>query len=991
MLLVNKKISIFLFLIIFSFLFPNIYSSENIVYVLPIRVKIDGFNELLLISIKYNNKIFRFDVSNGDIIEINFTHGSYVYHQYFEITVNKKAYISVYPRETIRKIMMDRGYYRVSFVSRVIGCNSYQGFLNNKSSFTVLLPMIKINEKITSSGKIIYLDAVNIMLKPARIISVKPFSLKLDSPYKLTVIDRNWIQFSDRNDYLILPYDEAFKISYLLSSSYVSFSRRIDDIHLVISIEAEKIDNLDIGREILYKLTNTLLSELDQYMSILKNIGIGSSIFDKKYSYANILFKQALESYQNGNLDGVRYFLSRGLDQYTFIRQDIRRMFLGSYIYFPIILVSLIVFSTFVSRLFFEKYFKFGFLATLLIILIILLIVSTETHIFLFFGLVSFFEDNLRTLLPYELQRSSLTSITLVIVFLVSLVISGLFAYFIVSSEKIHFSLLLLKRRKIHFFLVLITIMVVASGLSIHGSSMYGIITEKLIIDEHSKAPNFLYLYKRSLYRIKISTRTSYKVFEKSHLQYFNQYDIQLLKMLLNESNTSIIIHAFTFLKINDRNVFLLFTDPRYLANFGIGSFCNETVIISKDLAQLMKIYEGEYINVGKHRLKILKILDSPITDYDLRIITSDVVSNKSSNYFAILPSKYVKEFNNVYVDKILFFNVSEHILSKIMEIRLGLSYISKVTLSKEKTLIMGYDYPIIKGENKVIILERFDDLGIIFISDWYSQLIVLTIGFLIISSNALASVYERRRDLKILTCTGASPLDLFINIISEGIGIGIIGGLGGFVLGRIMNMMYTSLVGNKSLYPSIELSYLAYSLVIALLSSIIGYLIPARKGILEVVPSKLLKRSSGKIAKVSKNELLLDNFMRISIHEMKVIKRFLHEVFPYKLEIGGGNWGFFVKKIEKRNIDETISFEYYGSFKGLYVSNLVELSIRVLLEKEKDKINPKITIYSKKLGSIPKGELNRLVIYTRDALMQYIDYKKQFYDKNRKEKQENI
>ena len=99
----------------------------------------------------------------------------------------------------------------------------------------------------------------------------------------------------------------------------------------------------------------------------------------------------------------------------------------------------------------------------------------------------------------------------------------------------------------------------------------------------------------------------------------------------------------------------------------------------------------------------------------------------------------------------------------------------------------------------------------------------------------------------------------------------------------------------------------------------------------------------------------------------------------------------FFIKKIEKRNIDETISFEYYGSFKGLYVSNLVELSIRVLLEKEKDKINPKITIYSKKLGSIPKGELNRLVIYIRDALMQYIDYKKQFYDKNREEKQKNI
>ena len=77
MLLVNKKISIFLFLIIFSFLFPNIYSSENIVYVLPIRVKIDGFNEPLLISIKYNNKIFRFDVSNGDIIEINTQTGQY--------------------------------------------------------------------------------------------------------------------------------------------------------------------------------------------------------------------------------------------------------------------------------------------------------------------------------------------------------------------------------------------------------------------------------------------------------------------------------------------------------------------------------------------------------------------------------------------------------------------------------------------------------------------------------------------------------------------------------------------------------------------------------------------------------------------------------------------------------------------------------------------------------------------------------------------------
>ncbi len=440
-------------------------------------------------------------------------------------------------------------------------------------------------------------------------------------------------------------------------------------------------------------------------------------------------------------------------------------------------------------------------------------------------------------------------------------------------------------------------------------------------------------------------------------------------------------MHIFSPIKIDNRDVFILFYDPIFIKMIGLDEFSNKDVIISRELAELLNVTKGSYLKVGNKTLRIIYIVNKSLIDLDGNPISYDLVSRRYSSLYGILPLEMINAFEKIYINKILFYNVSDIDLLKLKEIRLDISYLNKYSLSKEKTHIVGYDYPIVIGDDN-LTLEVFNDIGEVFVADWYSQIILLFLGFLIISSNALASIYERKNDLTILTCIGASPMDLFINIISEGIGLGIMGGLGGFILGRLLNVLYTMYSGIEYLYPSIELSYLTYGLIIALFSSIIGYLIPARKGIIEVVPSKLLKRSQGKVAYVSKNELILDNFMRISLYEEKIIERYLKEIFPSKLEVSAGNWGFFVENIEYKEIEGSKVYLFNGNFKGLYVSNLVALTIKIILERYDGKINPKIMFWSKKLRSVPKGELYRLVIYTRDALMEYIDYKKHFLTK---------
>jgi hypothetical protein len=133
-------------------------------------------------------------------------------------------------------------------------------------------------------------------------------------------------------------------------------------------------------------------------------------------------------------------------------------------------------------------------------------------------------------------------------------------------------------------------------------------------------------------------------------------------------------------------------------------------------------------------------------------------------------------------------------------------------------------------------------------LGSWQSQLVLMSIGALIVLSVILNSTYERRREAVIMSSLGASPRFITYSFVAEGLMLGVIGACIGYFLGYV----WAYWIGVSSPEIAAEL-YTMTPLILVLLTSMIitavGSAFPAREAILRVVPSKaMLSREIGSV-----------------------------------------------------------------------------------------------------------------------------------------------
>jgi hypothetical protein len=124
----------------------------------------------------------------------------------------------------------------------------------------------------------------------------------------------------------------------------------------------------------------------------------------------------------------------------------------------------------------------------------------------------------------------------------------------------------------------------------------------------------------------------------------------------------------------------------------------------------------------------------------------------------------------------------------------------------------------------------------------WPAQLILMSIGSLIILGVVLNSTYERRREATIMSSLGASPRFITYSFVAEGLMLGIMGAFIGYFLGYA----WAHWIGVSS--PEIasdlySLTPLILVLIVSLLVTGVGSYFPARGAILKIVPSKVMLR----------------------------------------------------------------------------------------------------------------------------------------------------
>lgn len=122
---------------------------------------------------------------------------------------------------------------------------------------------------------------------------------------------------------------------------------------------------------------------------------------------------------------------------------------------------------------------------------------------------------------------------------------------------------------------------------------------------------------------------------------------------------------------------------------------------------------------------------------------------------------------------------------------------------------------------------------------------IVLFLSATVIAISLLGSMYERGREYSTVSSLGASPAYVSALVLIEGLSYGILGGVAGFVLGQFLQSFAPARA--VAVKPS-PLSPTLTSVLVALLPSLIGSILPAREAALRVVPSRLMLRKSAEV-----------------------------------------------------------------------------------------------------------------------------------------------
>jgi len=161
----------------------------------------------------------------------------------------------------------------------------------------------------------------------------------------------------------------------------------------------------------------------------------------------------------------------------------------------------------------------------------------------------------------------------------------------------------------------------------------------------------------------------------------------------------------------------------------------------------------------------------------------------------------------------------------------------------------------VVKSYNKDVYVSKDGRVIRYFIGKYYEAkgglelLFPLAMTGLNVGAVMLNAVYERRREMKILTVIGSNPAHLAMLFISEAVILGMVGGGLGYLFGlgfyRIMPLIGTGLIVREKL----EWWWSALGFGLAILASVISTLRPALLAVKMYTPSKVRK------AKVSEEE----------------------------------------------------------------------------------------------------------------------------------------
>jgi len=225
-------------------------------------------------------------------------------------------------------------------------------------------------------------------------------------------------------------------------------------------------------------------------------------------------------------------------------------------------------------------------------------------------------------------------------------------------------------------------------------------------------------------------------------------------------------------------------------------------------------------------------------------------------------------------------------------------------------------------------------------VGSWQTQIAPLAICGMIVFVTLHGSVFERKSEIKTLSALGLNPLRIRMMFLIEGLTLGVLGGVLGYVLGFGLVKL-----GNIALLEGIEENMatgtpLFVSMVISVLVSIAGCLLPAKEAVLLAVPSKeLLKKYAG-IIDVRGNYAVLDVPLRINVRNLGSFDTFIIDIAK-RYPMTSTPHGMFVADVEKKETMDSLAYDITVCYASERTAHYL---VRAALSKETEPI--KVTTY---------------------------------------------
>ena len=737
---------------------------------------------------------------------------------------------------------------------------------------------------------------LSLYIARGRLIAVHnpiPEARSLDPRVRIEYLYCNFVEFAG-GGCAVIPVGEPMEVEVDAGYYLLTFNLRV-------SLDVADRVYIDLTPSFIRALSSAQTRDLKRMLDNLKPYGFRLSAYYDRVSRLIKLYDQAVIELEDGDYEGFSINIQMATSLYRDLYIEVTRIYMDAINWVPGLIVIFIFFSASISRLITDKAWLSLALFTILFMGVFTLFYSTQPYL------------ALATSNPLILVQSfTMPTLYLILIQVIPILL------FIISISFQHIRSFIwetfevgirnLRRRRLKTILALITVLTVSAS----AMCLLTITTQKpthVIPYPYIKpiVENGMTIYK---YMTQTSTSptgeliiTTFPVPIQQHeVEWFssqgwvkamNIYGLRKIRFSRGDGFTIRDFNTFNLIVINSS--FML--EYQNVSNIlGIEWFEPDergAVIIGSRIAEAYNLSRGSEVIINDDRFTVKSIFDEEVALTELKDIDGDQF------LFRVLDEGGKIEGGSIIFGSLNDFRPDEFITYRL-SIILRQEYAENTTDIAHEIQELGYDFGEVDDDYTYVTtyMARVTSGGSVYVvyssspvatvsGPWQSQTVLILIASLVLVVNSMGTVAERRSEVRTVYTMGASPLRISLIFITEGLVLGIVGGIMGYIFGYIvvhyMEITLPSLVRENIIGGA----PFAVAMLAAVVSSLLGCILPSREAIYMAVPSRRLRQRMRDILNIREGGAYLKVPIRVGREEKTIfldfLKRLYREFLNYK------------------------------------------------------------------------------------------------------------